>query len=87
MAMSDNTGGPAFPFTIPDTGHGSIIAKGMTLRDWFAGQALVSLLSNRESQMALYADASIEGKDTTTYVAEAVFEMADAMLAARKAGA
>jgi hypothetical protein len=60
---------------------------GMTARDWFAGQALIGLLSSRESQLALYADASAEGKDTTTYVAEAVFEMADAMIAARKAGA
>jgi hypothetical protein len=30
-------GGPAFPYTSPDGMWGN---KGMTLRDWFAGQAI-----------------------------------------------
>lgn len=37
---TEKNGGPAFPFaTYP---------SGMTLRDWFAGQALAGLVSNKE---------------------------------------
>lgn len=40
--MKDN-GGPAFPFEI-EHGDGSFTNyTGMTLRDWFAGQALSSI--------------------------------------------
>jgi hypothetical protein len=40
-----NDGGPAFPVLEAITNTGSTRATpGMTLRDWFAGQALVGLL-------------------------------------------
>lgn len=38
--MSINDGGPAFP---PTFGLSGDIGTGMSLRDWFAGQALTSL--------------------------------------------
>ena len=45
--MTKDTGGQAFPsqgFTNPQTNITFIGASGMTLRDYFAGQALVSLM-------------------------------------------
>ena len=65
MSMKDD-GGPAFPQTIrvPDEFH-----AGMSLRDWFAGQALQGMLANGERRQS--------------YAAEA-YSLADAMLAERK---
>lgn len=58
-------GGPAFPVE-----RGSDWAKGMTLRDYFAGQALVGLMSYR-------------GFCAKAKTARLVYEMADALLAER----
>ncbi len=68
-------GGPAFPVT-HSGGVAGIPAEntthfGMTLRDWFAGQALAGMLTATN-------DAPI-----TAYARDA-YRMADAMLAARK---
>lgn len=41
--MSTDTGGPAFPWT--DAPGKLETHSGMTLRDWFAGQALQGLLA------------------------------------------
>lgn len=63
-----NDEGPAFP--IP---YGQVMSehgKGMTLRDWFAGQALTGLVANI-------------GPKFWVGDAENVYEIADAMLAAR----
>ena len=35
-------GGPAFP-----TDHNKNVVEGMTLRDWFAGQALMGMMASR----------------------------------------
>ena len=44
--MSD-TGGAAFPGpSFTQAGHPNGHSMGMTLRDWFAGQALAGMLSN-----------------------------------------
>lgn len=72
--MSKRDGGPAFP--------GAVLPEhpnhpgGMTLRDWFAGQALASSL---DVAMQLSRDAS-----PAPMTASLAYEIADAMLAARE---
>lgn len=69
-----NNGGPAFPRPQSRAGSGVITAEsqeGMTLRDWFAGQALAGRQVNRQYQ-------------TWTDMAADCYEIADAMLSARK---
>ena len=70
-----NEGGPAFPVegTFRDERGEDFYQPGMSLRDWFAGQALSRSLSD-----GVYTDS--EGMKG---VAEAAYEMADAMLKAR----
>lgn len=65
MAVVD--GGPAFPHV-----GNSWVETGMTLRDWFAGQALATLVD-----IAHHEDWS------PARVAEMSYHYADAMLAAR----
>ena len=62
-----NTGGSAFQADGPS--EEQFDATGMTLRDWFAGQALVSMraeLGGEDSEIAKYA-----------------YDLADAMIAER----
>lgn len=79
MSGEINTGGPAFPQN-DLSGYGMGPAErnngGMTLRDWFAGQALNGLIC---------ANDGIEGTDPLRAIAFASYAMADAMLAAREA--
>ena len=63
--MSDRDGGPAFP--IPESDH-SQGQTGMTLRQWYAGQALPGLILRTD-------------KETDYYVVGEAFECADAMIA------
>jgi hypothetical protein len=61
-------------------------APGMTLRDWFAGQALSGMLQ-REHAYAFLDDDPTSGhtvKAATNNHARAAYNVADAMLAARK---
>jgi hypothetical protein len=75
MSTPINDGGPAFPFSKEmETISGLQFSTGMTLRDWFAGQALVGLLTQ---------PAEIEFG--ASHFAKASYEMADAMLKAREA--
>ena len=66
MSEEPNDGGTAFPAMTP----GGYCTPGMTLRDWFAGQALAGLQFMQTSQTY--------GKD-----AELCYRMADAMLQMR----
>lgn len=66
--MIRKDGGKAFPSTLP---HSLTSYPGMSLRDWFAGQALTGLL------------AAPVGKDTWVGVAKDAYSAADAMLEAR----
>ena len=72
MTMSDNPS--AFP--VSDIGvHGQF---GMTLRDYFAGQALPTIIA------VCAGDTSITARPSTeAYFAEKAYLLADAMLAAR----
>ncbi len=81
---TDPTGGPAFPHgPLGDTMHGEDgrvwhqyqASVGMTLRDWFAGQALVGIL----------ADGAMVRKPPSD-IAKMAYVFADAMLAEREKG-
>jgi hypothetical protein len=72
-----NDGGPAFPSTIqyfPDDKNANE-EQGMTLRDWFAGQALMGMMASGNPKTSLYLT-----KQDATYL----YEIADAMLKARE---
>ncbi|WP_425902472.1 hypothetical protein [Agrobacterium radiobacter] len=61
---------------------------GMTLRDWFAGQALAGLYACRDLQLATLHDQAKTGAgDFDACMAKQAYSQADAMIAARKAGA
>ena len=69
-----DTAGPAFPLVYDDETKGTReIYSGMTLRDWFAGKAMQSHLTHSGTY-----DANEVG------VAKWAYEMADAMIRARK---
>lgn len=75
--MSKQDGGPAFPAR-----HRYHIGRqeGMTLRDYFAGQALAAVYTR--------CDASPHAEvRTAEAVAKCAYNVADAMLAAREGGA
>ena len=70
-------GGPAFPcHTNPLPGKLANAPRGMTLRDWFAGQALSGYMaySHPQSVVGIFPESA----------AKVAYECADAMLAARE---
>lgn len=77
--MATNDGGPAFPH--PGVGHASF--PGMTLRDYFAGQALAGMAGSQESCGAAIKMAKAEGKRPMQVAALVAYEFADTMLKAR----
>jgi hypothetical protein len=64
-------GGTAFPHTTVNNTFGFVLQPGMSLRDWFAGMAM----SNGYTEISSAQD-----------IAEWSFQIADAMIAARKGG-
>lgn len=80
--MADNP--LAFPSGWPD--HGLEPAGGMTLRDWFAGQALAGMLSDSDNVRRHYEilKANRNGRTLRTVAANIAYEYADAMLAERE---
>lgn len=78
-------GGPAFPVSIPgcvDNGW-----QGMTLRDYFAGQALVGICGNFSSDPSVADDllrsAKEHGVPPSVKLASICYSYADAMLLVR----
>jgi hypothetical protein len=75
------TGGPAFPIEC-NIVNGFRDDSGMTLRDWFAGQAVASGVINDDpgkkerAEMGISADAS-----QLQIIAAVAYHLADAMLA------
>ncbi len=69
----DSFGGPAFPSEQRYSSE-TVHVLGMTLRDWFAGQALVGLLAS---------GVAAERGQSSEDVAGAAYANADAMLAER----
>ncbi len=75
-------GGQAFPSSIRDS-HGIRWHNGMTLRDYFAGQALAGAMA----AMGSYQRESNETtRDTGRILVDTAYEIADAMLAERAEG-
>ncbi len=72
---SQTPGGPAFPTFFPDPEVGSGYA-GMTLRDYFAGQALAAFIA---APMGKYPHQSALG-----HIATDSYASADAMISARE---
>ena len=78
MSAPIDDGGPAFPVEGFSPNLGSIIrSSGMTMRDWFAGQALAGMHARDSFDRGL---ASPEQRARVAYID------ADAMLAERKRG-
>jgi len=80
MSTPINDGGPAYPCqTNPLPGKLANAPQGMTLRDYFAGQALNGYLASWEGTNA-------PDFFTPDHVAPLAYAYADAMLEARKGG-
>jgi len=72
MTDKINTGGPAYPVPMDNWDHG------MTLRDYFAGQAVGEAI-------AYFADKHLIRNETAPGAfARKAYEIADAMIAARE---
>lgn len=70
---SINDGGPAFPAPVEPKTDWTLqdVTSGMSLRDWFAGQALAGAVQHQPCQPAANG------------MAQRAYELADAMLAVR----
>ena len=77
MSARVNDGGPAFPCAFPEMGGG--MTPGMSLHDWFAGQAMVGIM-NGSGKITV---DGVSVKATPENIAAAAYTVADAMLAAR----
>lgn len=83
--MTNTDGGPAFP--VLHTIDGNWVKdpvpqySGMSLRDWFAGQALAGLLSHMGGP---YIEAMAQGIKGGALESCAAYAWADAMLAERE---
>jgi len=80
-----DNGGSAFPLSEVRGPLKDIVSEpqhGMTLRDYFAGQALAS--TDSATKERLFSAARKEGADLADYIAQSCYEIADAMLAVRE---
>lgn len=72
MADPIDDGGPAFPTEVRTIAGTKTIGEGMSLRDWFAGQALAGLYANSNEEWPAAAAVLC------------AYDTADAMLSERK---
>lgn len=85
--MSEKNGGPAFPINSPSGTPEYMPARdGMSLRDYFAGQALAGMLANNRVFEGCVGRATSENITTDHAVAIGAYELADALLKARTQG-
>lgn len=78
MTHTKNDGGPAYPISLP--GWGDNGATGMSLRDYFAGQAM------SQGMAVLTASSHNLNEYQISQLAKTAYLAADAMLAARDGG-
>lgn len=78
-------GGPAFPQNDAVVNRINNL-DGMSLRDWFAGQAMSGLvvMSATREWRGLMDDVKDDGEEDEAVVAEMAYRIADAMIAASK---
>lgn len=82
MNTNIKTGGPAFPTdNAHQTGPHSYHSEGMTLRDWFAGMAMQSMITHNLKGQEPWPTTD---KIWVEAIAEESYSMADAMLAVRE---
>lgn len=77
-------GGHAYPVCFEggkNSGESPYFHEGMSLRDWFAGQAIGTIIDRCSG------DTRRSHEHQTDYFARVAYEVADALLIARKAGA
>lgn len=77
MTGKINDGGPAFPFAATDLSNLPMQSQGMTMRDWFSGQALAGLMANPNHNLRF------DPEDDAGYC----LKVADALIAALEGGA
>lgn len=83
--MADN-GGFAFPHWDPHDGSQGAVHNGMSLRDYFAGQALAGIMENSERWKQIAEDYKAKKKtydQCSMANATKAYSLADAMLKAR----
>jgi hypothetical protein len=82
--LSEKDGGSVFPDTssVDAAGWQQREGVGMTLRDWFAGQAL-TLFAERAVLNKFYEEAKAAGVQGENIIASRAYEIADAMLKER----
>lgn len=81
MATIDD-GGAAFPFAATDPSNVGLQTGGMSLRDRIALEALGGMLAHSTRYKPREIDRALHWHDA---IAKEAYELADAMLAARKA--
>ena len=75
MPEMKHDGGPAFPMPASETSIGGHYEQlGMSLRDWFAGQALAGWIASYGPE---------DGRPNPGACASIAYQVADAMIAAR----
>jgi len=79
-----NDGGSAFPVTAStgDPRDGVYCRDGMTLRDWFASQAMAAMLSNSYTGKKFH-EHQFSREEQRTIIAVNSYDMADAMITQR----
>ena len=75
----EKTGGNAFPIVVKETMNYSL---GMTLMDYFAGQALMGMCANPDLSMHA-AKNRLKPKDVRSSFSQSAYDVAKAMIAER----
>lgn len=80
--MSIENDEQAFPAAWGNSEQGGDYVPGMTLRDWFAGQAITGILMH--GMFMSPSDSVDEQEWWNNKISQEAYDIADAMLAARK---